>query len=169
MSFRKIAVNTRNWTMLCQIACYKHKELNLRQFNKICCERRKSAASVENLMLLWQQFCLLRFAMLLVCFALQCCLVWLDCFVWLDFVMSSCLIHFVMLLLFDSLHNVVSQALLSCSSCYDSSYASSLMTMLMTMLMTILRPIVNRSSREHRLVSKSILFRVSLCSSESYR
>ena len=53
--------------------------------------------------------------------------------------------------------------------CYDSSYASSLMTMLMTMLMTILRAIVDRSSLEHRLVSKSTLFRVSLCSSESYR
>ena len=61
--------------------------------------------------------------------------------------------------------------------CYDSSYASSLiamlmtmlMTILMTMLMTILRAIVDRSSLEHRLVSKSTLFRVSLCSSESYR
>jgi len=102
--------------MLCQIACYKHKELNLRQFNKICCERRKSAASVEDLMLLWQQSCLLRFAMLLVCFASQCCLVWLDCFAWLDFAMSPCLIHFAMLLLSDSLRNVVSRALLSCSS-----------------------------------------------------
>ncbi len=102
--------------MLCQIACYKHKELNLRQFNKICCERRKSAASVEDLMLLWQQSCLLYFAMLLICFALQCCLVWLDCFAWLDFAMSSCLIHFAMLLLSDSLRNVVSRALLSCSS-----------------------------------------------------
>jgi len=53
--------------------------------------------------------------------------------------------------------------------CYDSSYASSLMTMLMTMLVTILRIIVDRSSLEHRLVSKSTLFRVSLCFSESYR
>ncbi len=55
------------------------------------------------------------------------------------------------------------------SYCYDSSYASSLIAMLMTMLMTILRAIVDRSSLEHRLVSKSILFRVSLCSSESYK
>ncbi len=54
-------------------------------------------------------------------------------------------------------------------SCYDSSYASSLMTMLMTMLMIILRTIVDRSSLEHKLVSKSTLFRVNLCSSESYR
>ncbi len=54
-------------------------------------------------------------------------------------------------------------------ACYDSSYAPSLMTMLMTMLMTILRTIVDRSSLEHRLVSKSTLFRVSLCSSESYK
>ncbi len=57
--------------------------------------------------------------------------------------------------------------------CYDSSYASSLiamlMTMLMTMLMAILRAIADRSSLEHRLVPKSTLFRVSLCSSESYR
>ena len=57
--------------------------------------------------------------------------------------------------------------------CYDFSYASSfiamLMTILMIMLMTILRAIVDCSSLEHRLVSKSTLFRVSLCSSESYR
>ncbi len=49
--------------------------------------------------------------------------------------------------------------------CYDSSYAPSLIAM----LMAILRAIVDRSSLEHRLVSKSTLFRVSLCSSESYR
>jgi len=55
------------------------------------------------------------------------------------------------------------------SNCYNSSYASSLMTMLMTMLMTILRAIIDRSSLEHRLVLKSTLFRVSLCSFESYR
>ena len=57
--------------------------------------------------------------------------------------------------------------------CYDSSYASSLiamlMTMLMIMLMTILRVIVDRLSLEHKLVSKSTLFRISLCSSESYK
>ncbi len=62
---------------------------------------------------------------------------------------------------------------LSIDLCYDSSYAPSLiamlMTMLMIMLMTILRAIVDRSSLEHRLVPKSTLFRVSLCSSESYR
>jgi len=55
------------------------------------------------------------------------------------------------------------------SFCYDSSYAPSLIAMLMTMLMTILRAIVDRSPLEHRLVPKSILFRISLCSSESYR
>jgi len=49
--------------------------------------------------------------------------------------------------------------------CYDSSYASSLIAM----LMTILRAIADRSPLGHRLVPKSILFRVSLCSSESYR
>ncbi len=57
--------------------------------------------------------------------------------------------------------------------CYDSSYAPSLIamlvTMLMTMLMTILRAIADRSPLEHRLVPKPTLFRVSLCSSESYR
>ncbi len=57
--------------------------------------------------------------------------------------------------------------------CYDSSYASSLIAMLivmlMTMLMTILRTIVDRLSLEHRLVLKSILFKISLCSSESYK
>ncbi len=42
-------------------------------------------------------------------------------------------------------------------------------TMLMTMLMTILRVIIDCSSLEHRLVLKSILFRVNLCSSESYK
>ena len=50
-------------------------------------------------------------------------------------------------------------------SCYDSSYASMLIAMLMTMLMTI----VDRSSLDYRVVSRSTLFRVSLCSSESYR
>ncbi len=53
--------------------------------------------------------------------------------------------------------------------CYDSSYASSLMAMLMTMLVTILRAIADRSPLGHRLVPKPTLFRVSLCSSESYR
>ncbi len=110
--------------MLCQIACYKHKKLDLRQFNKICCERRKFAASVEDLMLLWQQSCLLRFAMLLVCFASQCCLVWLNCFAWLDFAMSPCLIHFAMLFLSDSLCNVVLRALLSCSSLWSNAFTN---------------------------------------------
>jgi len=54
-------------------------------------------------------------------------------------------------------------------NCYDSSYAPSLMTMLMTMLMAILRTIADRSPLGHRLVPKPTLFRVSLCSSESYR
>ncbi len=49
--------------------------------------------------------------------------------------------------------------------CYDSSYASMLIAMLITMLMTI----VGRSPLGYRVVSRSILFRVSLCSSESYR
>ena len=57
--------------------------------------------------------------------------------------------------------------------CYDPSYAPSLvamlMTMLMTMLMAILRAIADRSPLEHRLVPKPTLFRVSLCSPESYR
>ena len=53
--------------------------------------------------------------------------------------------------------------------CYNSSYASSLIAMLMTMLMIILRIIVDRSSLKHRLVSKSTLFKVNLCSSESYK
>ncbi len=55
------------------------------------------------------------------------------------------------------------------SMCYDSSYASMLIAMLMTMLMTMFLTIVDRSSLDYRVVSKSTLFRVSLCSSESYR
>ena len=57
--------------------------------------------------------------------------------------------------------------------CYNFSYASlliaMLMTMLMTMLMIILKAIVDRSSLKHRLVLKSTLFKISLCSSESYK
>ncbi len=53
--------------------------------------------------------------------------------------------------------------------CYDSSYASMLIAMLMTMLMTMFLTIVDRSSLDYRVVLKSTLFRVSLCSSESYR
>ena len=49
--------------------------------------------------------------------------------------------------------------------CYDSSYAFMLIAMLMTMLMTI----VDRSLLDYRIVLRSTLFRVSLCSSESYR
>ncbi len=49
--------------------------------------------------------------------------------------------------------------------CYDSSYASMLIAMLMTMLMTI----IDCSSLDYKVVSRSTLFRVSLCSSESYR
>ncbi len=52
---------------------------------------------------------------------------------------------------------------------YDSSYASMLIAMLMTMSMTMFMTIVDRSSLDYRIVSKSILFRVSLCLSESYR
>jgi len=57
--------------------------------------------------------------------------------------------------------------------CYDPSYAPSLVAMLvamlMTMLMAILRAIADRSPLGHRLVPKPTLFRVSLCSPESYR
>ncbi len=53
--------------------------------------------------------------------------------------------------------------------CYDSSYAPMLVAMLMTMLMAMLLAIVGRSSLGYRVVSKPTLFRVSLCSSESYR
>ncbi len=49
--------------------------------------------------------------------------------------------------------------------CYDSSYAS----LLIAMLMTILRVIIDCLLLKHKLVLKSILFRVSLCSSESYK
>ncbi len=47
------------------------------------------------------------------------------------------------------------------NSCYDSSYASTLIAMLMT--------IVDRSSLGYRVVSRSTLFRISLCFSESYK
>jgi len=53
----------------------------------------------------------------------------------------------------------------SYQSCYDSSYASMLIAMLMTMLMTI----ADRSPLDYRVVPRPTLFRVSLCSSESYR
>ncbi len=55
------------------------------------------------------------------------------------------------------------------AKCYDPSYASMLIAMLMTMLMTMFLTIAGRSSLDYRVVSKSTLFRVSLCSSESYR
>ncbi len=64
----------------------------------------------------------------------------------------------------EHLLNDINEILEFAHVCYDSSYASSLVAML-----TILRAIVDRSSLEHRLVSKSTLFRVSLCFSESYR
>ena len=58
-------------------------------------------------------------------------------------------------------------------NCYDPSYAPSLVAMLvamlMAMLMAILRAIADRSPLGHRLVPKPTLFRVSLCSPESYR
>ena len=47
------------------------------------------------------------------------------------------------------------------AKCYDSSYAPTLVAMLMA--------IVDRSSLGYRVVSRSTLFRVSLCFSESYR
>ena len=53
--------------------------------------------------------------------------------------------------------------------CYDSSYASMLITMLMTMSMTMFMTIVDRSSLDYWIVSKSTLFRISLCFSESYK
>jgi len=55
------------------------------------------------------------------------------------------------------------------SECYDSSYASMLIAMLMTMLMIMFLTIVDCLSLDYQVVSKSILFRISLCSSESYR
>ncbi len=45
--------------------------------------------------------------------------------------------------------------------CYDSSYAPMLVAMLMT--------IIGRSPLGYRVVPRPTLFRVSLCSSESYR
>ncbi len=53
--------------------------------------------------------------------------------------------------------------------CYDSSYASMLIAMLMTMLMTMFMTVVDRSSLDYWIVSKSTLFRVNLCFSESYK
>ncbi len=53
--------------------------------------------------------------------------------------------------------------------CYDSSYAPMLIAMLMTMLMAMFLAIAGRSSLGYRVVPKSTLFRVSLCSSEPYR
>ncbi len=88
---------------------------------------------------------------------------------------SSSLIMFVYDMIFNE--KCIFLCICNCSlnswTCYDSSYASSLivmlMIMLMTMLMTILRAIVDCLSLKHRLVLKSTLFRISLCSSESYR
>jgi len=51
------------------------------------------------------------------------------------------------------------------NDCYDSSYAPMLIAMLMAMLMTI----ADRSPLGYRIVSRPTLFRISLCSSESYR
>ncbi len=55
------------------------------------------------------------------------------------------------------------------SCCYNSSYASMLIAMLMTMLMTMFMTIVDCSSLDYWIVSKSTLFRISLCFSESYK
>jgi len=49
--------------------------------------------------------------------------------------------------------------------CYDPSYAPMLVAMLVAMLMTI----AGRSPLGYRVVPRPTLFRVSLCSSESYR
>ena len=54
-------------------------------------------------------------------------------------------------------------------NCYDPSYAPMLIAMLMTMLMTMFLAIAGRSSLGYRVVPKSTLFRISLCSPESYR
>ncbi len=53
--------------------------------------------------------------------------------------------------------------------CYNSSYASMLIAMLMTMLMTMFLTIVDHSSLDYQVVSKLTLFKISLCSSESYK
>jgi len=47
------------------------------------------------------------------------------------------------------------------TNCYNSSYASTLIAILMT--------IVDCSSLNYKVVSRSTLFRISLCFSESYR
>jgi len=49
--------------------------------------------------------------------------------------------------------------------CYDPSYAPMLVAMLVAMLMTI----AGRSPLGYRVVPRPTLFRVSLCSPESYR
>jgi len=53
--------------------------------------------------------------------------------------------------------------------CYDPSYAPMLVAMLVTMLMAMFLAIAGRSSLGYRVVPKSTLFRVSLCSPEPYR
>jgi len=82
--------------------------------------------------------------------------------------------HYMNDILFKYLHQfcqiylddiIIYSKILKKHKCYDSSYASMLIAMLMAMLMTI----VDRSSLDYRVVSRSTLFRVSLCSSESYR
>ncbi len=50
-------------------------------------------------------------------------------------------------------------------SCYDPSYAPMLVAMLVAILMTI----AGRSPLGYRVVPRPTLFRVSLCSPESYR
>ncbi len=58
-------------------------------------------------------------------------------------------------------------------NCYDPSYAhilvAMLVAMLVTMLMAMFMTIAGRSSLGYRIVPEPTLFRVSLCSSESYR
>ncbi len=67
--------------------------------------------------------------------------------------------------------NLVSQSFCrhDVRNCYDPSYASMLIAMLMTMLMAMFLAIADRSSLGYRVVPKPTLFRVSLCSPESYR
>jgi len=55
--------------------------------------------------------------------------------------------------------------LVEAALCYDPSYAPMLVAMLVAMLMTI----AGRSPLGYRVVPRPTLFRVSLCSPESYR
>ncbi len=77
----------------------------------------------------------------------------------------SCDSHELQLLLDDILKLSWFVKILKNAQYYNSSYAS----LLIAMLMTILKAIIDCLLLEHRLVLKSILFRVNLCSSELYK